>query len=115
MGHCHYSKQDRSPVQSVASDPSLQLRFVSNTRRLAGLSELQRRFSMVCQFCPKLSGDLNRCSGLEVVGDLCSPAECVLHPSGSTDGVLEIRRVVHMTHDVDVPELDRQLNAKLHL
>ena len=29
--------------------------------------------------------------------------------------VLEVRRVVDMSHYVDVPELDREFNGKLHL
>src|SRR5205809_3987952 len=59
-------------------------------RHLVGLSELKRRFDMLRQFSPELSGDLDRSSGLVVVSYLSSPADCVLDPSGSTDGVVKV-------------------------
>ncbi len=42
-----------------------------------------------------------------------SEASCKLDTRGLH--VLEIRCVVDMAHHVDVPKLDRQFNAKLHL
>ena len=130
---------------------------------------------MLRQCALKLPRDPKSRSRTVVVGHLCSPAHCELHPSGSLDRVikvprsisypahpyrdsypafvsdwfleldacrgddevgtesfsylselsckldtgglhvLEIRRVVHMTHYVNVPELDWQFHAKLHL
>ena len=59
-------------------------------QRLTGFSELEGRSDILRQSSPKLSGDLGRSSGLVVVSYLSSPADSVLDPSGSTDGVVKV-------------------------
>jgi len=45
---------------------------------------------MLRQVSLELSGDLNRGSGFVVVGYLYTSADCILDPSGSADGVVEV-------------------------
>src|SRR5439155_18685085 len=80
------SKRPRQPLSMGLRD-----RYLRTSRRaLTRLSELDRRFDVLRQFPLELSRDLNRRSGFVVVGYLCSPANYVLHPSGSTDGVVKV-------------------------
>src|SRR6266487_4656823 len=86
----HYSKETDRPSQSVGSDRAFRCDSQAILRHLVSLSELQRRFDILPQFSPEFSGDLNRRSGFVVVGYLCSPTDCELHPSGSTNGIIQV-------------------------
>src|SRR3989442_1631388 len=58
--------------------------------QLTGFSELKARSDKRRQLSPELTGDLDRRSGLVVVGYLCGSTDCIFCSLGSVDGVVEV-------------------------